>query len=525
MSTLTFKNFRADLTHIQHTTDVSGVVDARKAMYNTTWGVDNFHRPGIISFQDALTDITGVITDAIIDGESRIENDILYTYVIGHTGKLYKIQANIPAAQVPVYDNVTLITTLVNPVAFTQGGSLNFFGDDGRIFIGHDNGVISIKTDGTDEKVVGDSWSQGMPRIGVQFKDVLYMTNGNNIGIILANGTVGSYTSLLPIPLLSLIIKDIDIGPDGTKLVIVGSTIPNTSLFASTPDLSGIYNGTSVVIQWTGNNTDVSSQIFFRSLDHTATIVVGNVIYIFGYDIAGAAVSTLSTTGIYTKILGSLFTQSPTPNVVKSNSNLVGWTVPEFSAGFMVQSTFLYGPLDREFDATWNRIAKKVAAAATSDVLRVPWERLITDFQLSGATTGYAGGVSGVARTYISTIEQNMAGVKSYKLYAYYNVPSGVAAINGVYETQGVLKDSGTYTPTATTVYFEPAIGTESFKIELIGIDGNVLAGSAHTFTPAAGDISGASGALTIAATAVIGVRVTNNAVVSPIIHKVEVTY
>lgn len=517
MSLLIFENFRSNLTRIPHGDPASGY-----ARFDTTYNVGNFQVPTCIFFNDIPTDITGnVITDALMDGKIRIELGVMYVYAIGHTGNLYKIQVTNPTYQAPAYDVATLVKTLDTIPSMVYGGTLDFFGDNEMIYIGHDAGVTRINFDGSNEELITNdsSWVQNVPRQGKIFNNSFYFTNGSDIAVIDKTGVIVR-NGVNPIPSIEYTAKDIDIDVMGKNLIIVCSNIPSVSILTQ-PNLNATYGGTSVIVTWDGISDKVDSQNYVISFDQTATTTTGTQSYVFGYDIAGSVISKLDSEGL-TKIRGMLYSQSTVPNASSTNANLVGWAVPEFKNGALVYSNFLYGPLDEDFGTSFNRTIQFPSSLPGGDVLRIPLFLLLTNLGFGGATSGYSGDVIGIGRSYSSTVEYD-GNNYAYKLYSIPNVSSGIAAGAGVYETQTVLSTTGLYTPTKVTVYLQPTQGGESFTASLVGIDGNVLSGSTVSFTPAAGNILLTSGTLSVSSSAAVGVRITNSGLVTPIIHKIEV--
>ena len=101
------------------------------------------------------------------------------------------------------------------------------------------------------------------------------------------------------------------------------------------------------------------------------------------------------------------------------------------------------------------------------------------------------------------------------------------SAIAGVYETQNQLFSKKAKVG-EVRIYGEPWVTNNSFKIELIGSDGGVIANSAKTFTVGSSMTSGADFASytpQIATTYALGVRITNAGSVNNVITKIEVDY
>lgn len=528
MSTIVYKNFLGNLTRYPLGDTASG-----NAIYQSSWGYANFKNPGQISFMDAPTDISGgIVTDAIIDGKSRVESGILYVYAIGHTGRLYKIQVNNPTIPTPQYDVVTLITTLTTATSFTMGGTLEIFGSTELLYIGHDNGVTAVNFDGTGETAIGyiNQWITGVPRQGIIFRGNLVYSNGSNLAFITPEGNVSNFSQITnfvglnPVDTNDYVIKDVDIDSTGTKLIVVSSNVPNQSLLSTTPNINATYGAVSVIAKWDGTSPQLNSLISIPSFAQTASVAFGQYEYVFGYDLTGGIMSTL--VGGFKKLLTNIFSQSPTPNASTSNGNIVGWFAPEysFSTGKLVASLFLYGSLDQTWPENgFYRQIQVQSSLASGDILRVPWTSIISNFQFGGSTSGYGSNVVGLGRSYFSTVEYN--GVTSaYKLYSYYDVPVGTNVCSGVYETQASLATGGQYTPTQVRIYINPATGKEIFSVQPIGVDGNVLASGSKTFSSIATGTTVLSYAPGSSATTALGMRIVNSSASgTPVISKIEV--
>ncbi len=547
MSTiLTASNFLGNLTRFGN-----GALNSGKAVDRTSFGYHPWSVPGTINFNDSPTDITGgVVTDAIIDGKSRVESGILYQYCIGHTGKFYKIQVNNPTTKEIDYNNPTLITTLTSGTTFTMGGSLIISGS--TAFIGHDAGITSIGLNGTGETIIGDSalWTSNVPRQGISFLGNMYFTNGNNIATLNSSGVVTAYQTIQNVP-SNQIFKSITVDKMGKNIILISSDVNNTSLITSDPNYMATYAATSLIFRWEPrSNTVLSTQSLY--FDQTAAYTLGEHEFIWGYDTPGGSMLDISE-GLQKIISGTgtaLIAQAPTANAIAASGNLVGWATVEpapsnATSNSLNASVFAYGNLDAdESNITYARLASFPSTLSSGDILRVPWINLVGNIQTGGNTSGYGSpGVSqnqlGQGNIYMSTVEWNGVAFK-YGLYTQSVVTNFLDPAPGVYETQALvagattLSTATTFTPTLYKVYMENATGYEQFKVDLIGIDGNPLASGTTIFSAIAtggsivtihsGDVTLSSASLSMAATPVLGIRVTNSGQFTPFIHKIDVT-
>lgn len=522
MITKVIENWNGNLSR-----DNIGDMNSGMAKYETTFGNDPFSNPGSLTWMEQATQIDpngSVITDLIMDGKERVESGISYVYCIGHLGRLYKIQVNDPAGHNPNYDNPVLLTTLtINSPTFTRGGSIDFYGATERIYIGHDMGVTRIDFNGATETFVGSmgSWVQTVPRQLKQFVGKLYVGNGNNLAEIDTTATVTTYTKLSPSFPTNTQVRDIDISVDGNYLEAVVTRLALPDLTLTTQDTTFLSNSESFIFKWNGTDTGYTSFDNFPSFSLNSNTMFGPYQYTFGYDLVGAAVFNPTQ-----KLLSPVLSQAPIPNAVGSNANLVSWAVPEFYQGFMRMVNFIYGSLDKEVGPAWWRQFAQPAQGTETDVVRIPFHYLVSNFVLGSATNGYTGGVAGVAKLYFSTLESSSSPTTKYKLYKWLPVALGMnSSIQGVYETQSQMFSQKFKIPTVR-IYGEPWVTNNSFKIDLIGSDGNPIANSSKTFTVGSSLTAGQDYAWynpQIAPTYVLGVRITNLGTANHVINKVEI--
>lgn len=480
ITTKIIDNFSGRLTRTNF-----GDMNSGMCKYATSFGAQVFQYPKQLTWNETPIRIdpnASVITDLIMDGKERVESGISYVYAIGHTGRLYKIQVNDPTTYNPNYDNPVLLATLsINSPTFTRGGSMDFFGSTERIYIGHDMGVTRIDFAGTNETFVGvmGSWTQTVPRQLKQFIGKLYVGNGNNLAEIDSTATVTTYAKLAPSFPTDTQVRDLDQSNDGNYLLAVVTRLALPDLTSTAQDTNLISNSESAVFKWNGVDTSYTSFDSFPSFSLNANIMFGDYQYTFGYDLAGACVFNPVK-----KILGPVLSQAPLPNAVSSNGNIVGWVVPEFSNGFLRMCEFLYGALDNEFlDDSWYRPFANTAQGTETDVVRIPWQLIVSNFLLGSVTNGYAGGVAGSGKQYYSTLESSSGPTTKYKLYKIFPVNTGIGtAIPGVYETQTEMFSKRMRTK-EVRIYGNPWVTNNSFKIDLVGADGTVIANSSKTFT------------------------------------------
>lgn len=522
MPTLTINNFGGRLTRYS-----DGDINSGFAKYLTTFGNDPFSDPGNLTWMETATQIDAagsVITDLIMCGKERVESGISYVYAVGHTGRVYKIQVNDPSSFNPNYDNPVLLTTITSgSPTFTRGGSIDFFGATERIYIGHDKGVTRIDFAGTNETAVSGTWTQTVPRPLKQFIGKLYVGNGSNIAEIDTTATVTTSTKLSPSFPDNTQVRDIDVSSDGNYLHIVVSRLALPDLTSTTPDTNLLANSESYIFKWNGTDAGYTSFDSFPSFSLNSNINFGNNQYTFGYDLAGSAVFNPTE-----KILSPVLGQSPVPSAVGSNGNLVGWATVEFYNGFSRYSQFIYGSLDNEIGVGWWRQFAQSATGTETDVIRTPFQMLVSNLYLGSVTNGYAGGLISNGKGYFSTLETSPAPTTKYKFYKWFPVSTTTGtAIGGVYETQSTLF-SKKQKISQIRIYGEPWVANNEFTIALIGSNGSPITNGSKTFTAGTNLTVGDDFAWwdpAIVPTYVLGVRITNSGSTNHVIMKIEIDH
>ncbi len=525
MKTTVIDNFNGRLTRQNE-----GDINSGFAKFSTSFGYEPFSNPGNLTWADSPIQIDAagsVIDDLIVAGKGRVESGVLYIYAVGHTGNVYKIQVNDPTTKEPDYDTPTLLTTLtVDSPTFTRGGSIEFYGATERIYIGSDVGVTQLDFDGTNEAMVGTSatYVQDVPRPLKLFRDDLIFGNGSNIGIINTGLVVETYEKLEPAFPRNSQVRDMDISPDTNYLDIVVSRLALPDITSISVDTSKTSNSESIMAQWNGTDLGSTAGATYPSFSLNSNINFGTRQYVFGYDIAGAAVFMPTE-----KILSPVLSQAPLPNAVGSNGNIVGWATSEFSGGFTKAVNYLHGPLDVEFEPhSWYRPFNMAAASPETDVLRVPYQAIVSNFSIGSVTSGYAGGVFGSGKMYFSTLESSAAPTTAYRFYKFHSVPdSGGTPQAGVYETQNKIF-SKKQTIKQVRLYVEPLVANNEFDVELIGSSGNPITNSKQTFTVGTNADVGQDYLWydpAIENTYTVGLRITNSGSANWTLSKAEIDY
>lgn len=524
VKTLVIDNFGGRLTRYNY-----GDINSGFAKYTQTFGNEPFSHPNQLTWVEQGVQIDpsySVLTDMILDGKERVESGVSYLYAIGHTGRVYKIQINDPASFNPNYDNPVLLTTITSGTpTFTRGGFIDFFGSTERIYIGHDKGVTRLDFDGTNETVVGSalSWVQTVPRPTRQFIGKLYVGNGTNIAEIDTTGTVTTYTKLSPGFPDNTQVRDLDMSSDGNYLHVVVSRLAMPDVTSTVQDTTFLANTESYVFKWNGTDQGYTAFDSYPSFSLTANTMFGDDQYVFGYDLAGACVFNPTE-----KILSQILNLSPLPPAVDVNGNLVGWGVPEFYNGFLRMSNFIFGSLDREVGTgLWRQYAFGAQGGET-DIIKVPFVKLVSNFYLGSVFNGYTGGLVGAAKVYYSTLETSPAPTTKYKFYKWYPVSLGFSsALGGVYETQNQMF-SKRIKVSEVRVYGQAWVANNSFKIDLIGSELSPITNGSKTYTAGSNLTIGDDFAWYnpgIDQIYSLGVRITNLGTINNVINKIEIDY
>lgn len=498
MPTKIINNFTGKLTR-----DNIGNVDSGLAKYTTTFGNDPFSNIGNLTWLESAQQIdpTGsVITDLIMAVQNRLESGITYVYAIGHTGRLYKIQVNQPSGYNPNLDNPVLLTTLtINSPTFKYGSSIQFYGATQKIYIGSDMGVTTVNFDGTGEAFVGTisatQWISGVPRPSVNFQGVTYWGNGTNLAAIDSTATVTTYTKLSPAFPVGTYVRDLDVSPDGTYLQIIVSTLNSPDLTSTVQDTTSLSSSQSYKFLWNGTDLGYTSFTTYNSYTINSNISFGNFTYTMGYDLGGAAIYTGSE-----KIISLPNSLSPNFNAMFSTGNLVGIASPETASTFLQGSIMFYGQYDIEVPKGLYRFLRLKAGAPQTDIIQMPVCLIVSNLFYGSSSSGYVNNQVGSAKMYFSTLETSSGPTTKYKFYKFTTVPTGTGtAIGGVYETQNETSFSlfrsvisNKFKVSEVRFYTEPLVANNSFKIDLIGSNGNPIPGASQTFTVGTNVASGA---------------------------------
>ncbi len=522
MPTKIINNFNGRLTR-----DNIGDMDSGMAKYLETFGADPFSNIGNLTWLENPTQIDpggAVITDLIVAQKTRLESGVTYVYAVGHTGRVYKIQVNDPAGNNPNLDTPVLLTTLSSgSPTFKYGTSIQFYPISFSptvmgIYIFWDSGVTSIHFDGTGERyipLVGGNYPN-TARPSVQFNGAMYWGDGNNLAIIDVTLNITS-TPIVPSLPYNVVVRDLNLSVDGNYLEIIASEILAPDMTTTAQDTSSLSSGNSYKCLWNGIiNTAITEVTTYNSYGINAAVVYGNNSFTIGYDLGGMAVYSNST-----KILSLPDSISPNINAKFSTGNLLAIASPETSHVQLKSNIMFYGQFDEEVTRGIYRFLRLGAQGSQTDVIQIPCCGIVSNLFYGPSSSGYPNLQIGSAKLYFSTLETSGAPSTAYKYYKFTTVPTGLGtAIQGVYETQnqtsfslfkGVVDQK--FKTGEIRLYTEPLVANNSFKIDLIGSDGNPISGGTQTFTVGTNVTAGQDYVWYTPQTAPmssIGVRITN---------------
>lgn len=560
--TLVVSNFSGRLTRI-----LNGDINSGYAKFDTTFGYDPFSKPMNLTWLAGPAEITGPITGLVVDAKSRYEvptsSVIGFPYVYALTNNsgatnLYKIQT-ISASNPVLSSVVATASVMAGSATFKQGGSLEFFQFDEKIYVGSDDQVNNIRFDGSGDAVIATA-SPGSNETGyivnqdrpfVTFIGKLFFGNGPTIAAIDTTNTVTSSIMSVSSVLLNgdhaasalnpalpqgWYVRDIRLSTDFNYLNILASRLFPDEFATSNTDYVNSAVAQNALFQWNSINPGITAgQALPLSQARSEFLYLGDW-YVFGSDTLG---------GSLLKNGQKIFTfpghKAPYRNAIGSNGNFMYWMCVEAvqtgTDTFTRYATlYYYGSLDEQTAPGLYRLLRYETTLSGGSIFEVPMCLAVTNFYPSSkAGTTNIQRVS-VPQHYFSAYAFNaLAETTSNKLFrfslqidnTYDSTPQ-----QGVYETQTQLfsKRIGV---TQMRVYTEPTVTNNGFQIDLIGADGEVLDNGTFTYTFAAGsDLTKLQGALerinfnpNMGTTYALGVRITNTGTANMTIKKIEVDY
>ncbi len=539
IKTLEITNFTGNLTRVKNGTLNSGL-----AKFDTSWGYNPFAKPGQLTWFKAPASSGLTLNGCVLSSVSRIESGTLQTYCITSTGHLIKVTGE-GASQ------TDLATLSAGSPTFTYGASIQFYGVTNTLYIGHDLGVTKILTTGSGETQVG-TWDSThftpitTRRALIPFNGLLYATNSdasvtyaNNIAEIASGGTVNSYAKLSPSLPVGTYIRDLDVTPDFTYMLISSSLIPS-ELIAPVNDGGNTGAGGSAVYKWNGTDIGVTTGTALPAFGITANQSFGNSQMMFMYDTFGSSLYDGTK-----KKLTMRNQKSPFPDATSSTGNFVTWTCPDVYLNLDTNtytkygSLYYYGSLDdgsignNGAIGLW-RMFRQSSLLSNGVIYQMPWQTFTTNRYVSNDTTPTISEDSNGTHLYSFIDYSGSGGSTTNNFFKFYISPpdASTGMTNGVYETQNQLFSKKIST-SEVRIYCEPTVANNSFQLDFIGSDGKIVTNGTFTYTFASGtDITKAQGALDrinfntgMKDLYSLGLRITNLGSVNMAISKIEIDY
>ncbi len=543
MKTITITNFAGRLSRIQN-----GDLNSGFAKFTSSFGYDPFSKPMNLTWLETPTNITGPIANVPQAAKvlSTTSSGPL-VHLIDQTGNWYQILSSTPS-------NSNLNSVIGVSSVYTQGyqfgTSMEFYGSVvgqdlggnnlGKLYVGGDNGVVSINPNGSAETIVGNTnfYTKNIFHPLQPFAGALVFGNGNTIGEINATGTVissvintgtssGIYSSLNPPLETSAKVLDLEVTPSNDYIVMPSSDILQEERLDSTVyDIVQTYGTQGGKLNlWNGTDGTVTAATSVPTYLLSAIQTYFKNMSFFGGDTFGTAFNDGNS-----KLLSLPNHKPPLPNAVSNNANFITWACPEIVGAKRYLSLYYYGALDQENPQGMYRVLRWETTQSNGFVSKVPLNIIVSNkYQtVNGAQTAIV--TYGYGKHYIGVNSVNSGGVQNF-LLSFLITPTGSGTPQtGVYETQTQLfsKRVGI---AQIRVYTEATVAGNAFQLDLIGADGSVIPNATYTY--AFGQITDPqSGSTSVErinfppntkTQYALGVRVTNTGSTNMTIKKIEI--
>lgn len=496
-----------------------GDINSGLAKYDSSWGYDPYSKPGNLTWVEQPTSILNLQgASSVFSGmKTRTLNNTGYVYVFNSgNSQLREIQVNDPGTTTANFDSPSVVGALTGPMNPTRSATLITYGSTEKLFYGDDNGIQKINFDGSSPSVLAlaSSVTTAVPRPMTTFLGKIYFGNGNNIGEIDSTELITTGGKLNPALPTGVVVKDLDITPDGNYLQITASR--NNPLGGFQGDLTATPAMSTDSYKFLWNGIDDAATYFeeYGGAGLTASNTFGDKNYTIGFDPHGTALFSHQQ-----KIVTLPQVISPHPTATFSIGNTLGFVTPEFVDGEYKASLFNYGQFDSEVPGGLFRLLRQ-DGAVRSDVKFVNSAQNVANLLYFPSYSAYTNDIASSGKIYFTTHEADADSSANSNaiLWKFSTVPTGAGSIvAGVYETPTQLFSKKIQVK-EVRLYTEPLVGGNDFVIDLIGSGGSVIAGGSARF-----QITGAGSVATgtdmvhfnpgIAPTYALGVRITNSSV------------
>lgn len=544
IQTKVISNFSGRLTRI-----INGDMNSGFAKFANSYGYDPFSKPGNLTWFENYTPISGV-TDLILSAKTRwIGESNPIVYAIGSTGNLYKIQVS-SSANNSVHSIIGVASVKVGGPTFQKGASMEFFGSTEKIFVSSDSQINSINFDGSGDSVVGTilNYANNSYHPLKQFAGKLVFGNGPTIGVIDVTGTVTSsvigvssavgniYSQLNPALGVEMRVRDLDVSPDNTYLLITASNVDYENISnLSTPNLINTVPSQGMVAAWNGADVTVTSATNLPQNVVTALQTYLQKNMFFAADTFGAALTDGTT-----KILTLPNNKAPFPNATGVNGNFLFWSAPErFQINgdpTLFNTMFYYGQMDAETPVGLWRVTRIPAFQFKGGVVQIPVNLLASVSYSDMNQTQSSVITAGFGTHYFSSMDASSNAIQSGSVLTLnrFNIPAtGTGnSQSGIYETQNELF-SKRINVSQIRVYCDSTVTGNNFNLDVIGSDGNPVTNGSFTYN--FGDITDPSTGSTSVERINFnpdmknlyscGIRVTNVGIKNMVIRKIEIDY
>lgn len=553
VQTLEITDFGGRLTRVRN-----GDINSGLAKFDTSWGYNPFFKPGKLSWHYQITDNSSVIPNGIVLASvTQVTGGTVVTqYAITSTGHLYRITAEGSTATL-----VRLLQT--GSPTFTYGADICFYGSNLTLYISHDLGVtkITIDTSGVfvSEAQIG-TWDTThftpitTRRSMIQFVGNLYVTNSdasvtyaNNIAVIDSSLTVTSYAKLSPSLPAGTYIRDLDISPDLTYMVISASLASSELILpGSSRDATNSAAAISAQYKWNGIDLGITTGTNLPAFSITALQSFGTSQMMFMYDAFGSALYQDNT-----KVLTMRNNKSPMAGATSTTGNFITWMCPEMywnldlnlpNDGQFFSSLYYYGSLDEQSPKGLYRMFRN--PAGNGNVYQVPYQQFTNNRYLTLNTAASSPTPITLADgTHVfSQLDYN--GSNTFRWFSFFvaftdESPSSsggagwsIGAMLGVYETQNQLF-SKKISIQEIRVYCENTVTGNGFRLDMIDSNETIVNNGTFNYSYSAGtDITLLQGALSrinfnpnTKDLYSLGLRITNTGSTNMFIDKIEIDY
>lgn len=481
MQTITVDNFTGSLTR-----KATGKMNSGLAKYATSFGYDPFTKPTDLTWMEQPSIISTALSFPLTTAKVKFDGTTSVVAVYGYGPDQKLLKFNVNSTTNPNVDTSSVLATMT-AASPNRGGSMQFYGNPEKIYIGHDNGIARINFNGSagnpSVATTTSSVVTNIPRPSANFVGKLYFANGTNLIEIDSTETVTSYAKLNPGFPVGTFIRDLDVTPDGNYLQITVSRL-NAPDMIGLQDLGPVTSSDSYKFYWNGTDESYTSYNTYNGYALNSNINFGGFNYTAGYDLGGSALYSNEN-----KILSFPNLQSPNFEGMFSIGNMVGFISPEYLADVdqTQAALFMYGQYDDEVSPGLFRLLRQAHIPSSvlgvmPDVLFNPVCLPVSNLFYGPNAAGFTDNIVGAAKLYISSYGRTANTGRAYT-YKFTTAPVGQAsAIAGIWESQNEIF-SKKAKPTELRFYTEPLVANNQFQVDLIGSSGSSVLGGSKIFT------------------------------------------